>query len=423
MAKNLINPFDNMFDLANKDITTLQINENKEKTGCYLIDISGSYYGGFELISKRNSKTICKVLFIKSTVTGKYLPRFEFRKVDDAGEVKYPKGKDIIIKFSESEEVLNFWKMIDFLQGFIELVDLGNLKKHYKAVSFDNYIIEFNTKTQEEKVKELVELAENSKLSNEEIKVIIKNQRKRTIYGFYCFLKGREINSKNPFEYYREDRKINTSGEEVIWHHFFKENDWIIGLNVDIKFIRDFLSEQKIGVENSLGKGSPKLDLLGISYFTTLIELKTSNTNIFKINKNSNSRANTWDFTTEFIEAYSQTLSQRTEINKNKEIIGDDGIKIDTDVYRILDPKSVLIFGNRNIEFPHNRSVTNSIKSDCFERFRRDIRNVEIITFDELFERAYHIVYSEKLPENWYNLEQKGFISEILKINLSSKID
>jgi|SRR5690554_4339884 len=411
-----VNPFEKMFNLITNDITTLQINENNDKTKCYLIDSNGEYYGGFELINKRNAKTICKVLFIKSTITEKYLPRFEFRKIDDSGDSKHPKGKDIIIKFSESEEVLNFWKMIDFLQGFKELVELGELKKHYKAVSFDNYIIEFKTKSQEDKVKELIELAENSKLSNDEIKVIIKNQRKRIIFGFYCFLKGFEIKSKNPFEYYREDRKIKESGEEVIWHHFFKENDWIIGLNTDIKFIRDFLSEQKIGTENSQGKGSPKLDLLGISYFTTLIELKTSNTKIFKATKSSSSRTNTWDFKTDFIEAYSQTLSQRTEIHRNKEIIEETGKKLDTEVHRILDPKSVLIFGNRNIEFPHNRSVENSIKSDCFERFRRDIRNVEIITFDELFERAYHIVYSEKLPLDWYDIEEKDFINNILKL-------
>jgi hypothetical protein len=413
---NFKSPFENMFSLITNDITKLQINENNEKNNCYLIDINGDYYGGFELVNKRNSKTICKVLFIKSTITGKYLPRIEFRKIDDSGESKQPKGKDIIIKFSESEEVLNFWKMMDFLQGFKEIVDLGELKKHYKSVSFDNYIIEFKTKSQEEKVKELIELAENSKLTNDELKIIIKNQRKKAIYGFYCFLKDVQINLKNPFDYYREDRKINESGEEVIWHHFFKENDWIIGLNTDIKFIRDFLSEQKIGTENSLGKGSPKLDLLGFSYFTTLIELKTSNTKIFKTNKSSNSRANTWDFTSEFIEAYSQTLSQRTEINKNKEIINEEGTKIDTEVYRILDPKSVLIFGNRNEEFPHNRDVINSTKSDCFERLRRDIRNVEIITFDELFERAYHIVYSNKLPENWHAIKNNKFIQNILKI-------
>lgn len=405
-----INPFEKMFDLVNGDITNLQINENNEKNNCYLIDSNKDYYGGFILVTKRNSKTICKVLFKSSTITGKYLPRLEFRKEDDNGDVKHPQGKDIIIKFSESEEVLNFWKMIDFLQGFKELVDVGDFQKHYKAITFENYILEFKDKTQEERVKELIELVDNSKLSNLDIKEIIRNQRKKTIHGFYCLLKNINIKSQTPFDYYREDRNITETGEEVIWHHFFKENDWIIGLNVDIKFIRDFLSEQKVGFENSKGKGSPKLDLLGISYFTTLIELKTSNSKIFKVSKGSNSRANTWDFTSDFIEAYSQTLAQRTEINKNKDIVDEEGNKIDTELYRILDPKSVLIIGNRNIEFPHNRTVDNTIKSECFERFRRDIRNVEIITYDELFERAYHIVYSNKLPKNWYEINSDDFV-------------
>ncbi|MBK9355442.1 MAG: DUF4263 domain-containing protein [Bacteroidetes bacterium] len=102
-----------------------------------------------------------------------------------------------------------------------------------------------------------------------------------------------------------------TKANSEVWHHFLKNNEWIIGLNVEIKFIRDLLSEQKVGNENSKGTGSPKVDLLGVSYFTSLIELKTSDTKIFKIEKTSKSRANTWDFSNDFIEAYSQVLAQR----------------------------------------------------------------------------------------------------------------
>ncbi len=80
-----------------------------------------------------------------------------------------------------------------------------------------------------------------------------------------------------------------------------------------------------------------------------------------------------------------------------------------------MDPKSVLIIGNRNLEFPHNRQLDNEYKTDCFERLRRDIRNLDIITYDELFERAYHIVYNTKLPDNWFEIDDKLFIREILK--------
>ena len=147
-----------------------------------------------------------------------------------------------------------------------------------------------------------------------------------------------------------------------------------------------------------------------------MIELKTSKTKIFSPAKSSKSRANTWDFSNNFIEAYSQILSQRSEISETKNIEDEDGIIIDTKKHRILDPKAVLIIGNRNEEFPHIRKTEYDVKTDCFERIRRDSRNIEIITFDELFERAFHIVFSEKLPENWYNINPEDFKMNILKV-------
>ena len=410
-------PFDNLFNISKKDITKLTIKENNNKDNCYLEDLDGVIYGGFIIIESVSTKTICKVLFYKSSENNNYLPRLEFRKVNSKGETKKPVKEDVIIKFSENEEVKNFWVLVNFLDGFKDIVDTGDFQKKYKAISFNNYIQEFNTKSEQEKTNELIQLVENTKLSNEDVKSILYNHRKKAIFGFYCLLKNHKVQNENPFEFYRKSRGIVEKGEEVIWHHFLKENDWIIGLNVDIKFIRDLLSEQKIGSENSRGSGSPKLDLLGISYFTTLIELKTANSLIFKENKTALSRANTWDFSKEFIEAYSQTLAQRTEIRAEKDFIDESGKILDTKKNRILDPKSVLIIGNRNFEFPHNRQLENEYKTDSFERIRRDIRNVEIITYDELFERAYHIVYNIKLPENWYVIESKNFIKNNLKIN------
>jgi hypothetical protein len=408
------NPFEDLFNLDQDDITKLLIKENSDKNNCFLQSTKGEIYGGFIIYETKNTKTICKVTFFKSRQSQKYRPRLEFRKVNNKGETKKPNKEDIIIKFSENEEVKNFWILIDFLDGFKELVDTGDFQKKYKAISFTNYIQEFNTKTEQEKNLELMQLVENTKLSNEDVKSILYNHRKKAILGFYYLLKNHNVQLENAFEYYRSSRRILEKGEEVIWHHFLKENDWIIGLNVDVKFIRDLLSEQKVGEENSLGTGSPKVDLLGISYFTTLIELKTSKTKIFKENKTSKSRSNTWDFTSDFIEAYSQTLAQRTEISSKKDFIDENKTILDTKKNRILDPKSILIIGNRNVEFQHNRNLDNEYKSDCFERFRRDSRNIEIITFDELFERAFHIVYNTKLPENWYEIEIEKFINDVL---------
>lgn len=69
-----------------------------------------------------------------------------------------------------------------------------------------------------------------------------------------------------------------------------------------------------------------------------------------------------------------------------------------------------------NEEFPHIRKSEYDIKSDSFERIRRDARNIEIITFDELFERAFYIAFTNKLPKDWYSLPHEEFKRDILKV-------
>jgi hypothetical protein len=409
------NPFSNLFDIESNDIERLVIKETYNKENCFIYD-GVNIIGGFIVIKKKKVQTILKVSFYKSKVDNKYIPRLEFRKEDTNGDITKSRGKDVIIKFSDGDEARAFWKVIHFLQGFKDLVDLGDFHSKYQAVSFDSYLVDFKNKAQAEKLKELSSLTETVKLTNAEIKELLLPQRRNAIHWFYAFLKDLSKDGIKAFDAYRKKNNINENGDEAIWHHFLKNNEWIIGLNVDIKFIRDLLSKQKVGNENSKGAGSPEVDLLGISYFTTLIELKTSKTKLFKPNKTTKSRANTWDFSEDFMEAYSQVLAQRSEITEEKNIITEDGEILDTKLYRILDPKAILIIGCRNKEFPHLRKTINDIKTDCFERIRRDSRNIEIITYDELFERAFHIVYPNKLPKDWYELSSDNFKMNVLKI-------
>ena len=54
---------------------------------------------------------------------------------------------------------------------------------------------------------------------------------------------------------------------------------------------------------------------------------------------------------------------------------------------------TILIIGNSKKQIHEIRNITErELKSDTFELFRRDSRNVEIITYDELYERAKFIV-------------------------------
>src|SRR5699024_7436719 len=268
-------------------------------------------------------------------------------------------------------------------------------------------------KGEEEQVRELIEIMKVGNLSSSAIKDLTFENRKQNLKAFYFLMKNKEYEGKKSHELYREKYRLPI-GEETIWHHFLKENDWILGLNADVYFINEFLDEQKVGQEDSKGAGSPQTDMIGISDFTTLIELKHSNTEIFKKRK-SKGRANTFDFTSDFIEGVSQCLGQKFSFEKayeQKNFVKDDGSRFDKTTVQTVDPNSVFLIGNKKKEFPiAKKDNENLLKNAIIQRFRRNNRNIDILTFDELFERAYHTVFSRKLDADWYSKE----MNEIFK--------
>lgn len=398
--------FDNVFDLVTDDICHLEIKENYNKDMCFIKEKNDDtkYYNSFILDKNSRSRIICSVVFYRSSKTNKYLPRLLFKKTDlNNTQKEIESKKPINISFHDSEQSIIFWKFIGFLNSFKELVDLGDFDKSYQIISKNAYFIEFENKDDKEKIEEIKELIKKSDLKEKDIRSIVFENRRGHIKAFYYLLLNKSIRGTESLKFY--ENRYQLTGEESVWHHFLKKNDWILGLNVDIKFIRDFYDEQRVGIENSKGRLSPKNDLLGISDYTTLIELKHSNTKIFTKTKSSKSRTNTWDFTIDFIEGISQCLGQKFSFDdsfKIKEFINDEKIRLDKTKHRTLDPKTVFIIGNRKKEFPHDNNDDNIIKSETFERFRRNNRNLDIITYDELFERAYHLVFSKKIEPDWF---------------------
>lgn len=402
--------FTNVFNIIKDDLSKLEIKENLAKNNCLIHDRgdTNKYYNAFIIQDNPKTKIICEISFYPSSITSRYTPRLTFKKTDSGGETKQTGKKNVIIAFKESEQALAFWKLIGFLNSFKDVVDLGEFEKSFQVVSKNAYYIEFENKDEKEKVEEIKELILKADLKENDIKSITFENRKKTIKAFLYLLKNKLTHGKPSLEFFKDKYSLQDARESV-WHYFLKKNDWILGLNVDIKFIRDLYDEQKLGIENSKGKGSPKTDLIGISSYTTLIELKHSETDIFKKDKSRKSRSNTWDFTRDFIEGISQCLGQKFALDKNyrqKDFINEDGRRLDTSKTLTIDPKTIFIIGTRKREFPHDQIDEHYIKSETFELFRRNNRNIEIITFDELFERAYHIVFSEKVSPNWFEDEK-----------------
>ena len=76
---------------------------------------------------------------------------------------------------------------------------------------------------------------------------------------------------------------------------------------------------------------------------------------------------------------------------KTKDITWNNGVSI-----RNIDPKVIFIIGNKTEEFPQDSLDQNIYsKRDTFESFRRNSRNVDIITYDELYKRAAAIVHGK----------------------------
>lgn len=398
--------FDNTFNLVTGDISKIEIKENYSHDNCLIRDKTthSTYYKTFILDENSKTKIVCEIAFYASSVTSKYLPRLTFKKVDNNGlqkeiEIK----KDITIAFQKSEQALVFWKLIGFLNSFKDIVDTGEFDTSFGVYSKSKFIAEFETQTEKQKVEDIKTLINKSDIKETDIRSILFEKRKHNLKAFLFLLKNLVVQGKPSIDFYREKYSI-PPGDEAIWHHFLKSNDWILGLNVDIKFIREFYDEQKVGTENSKAVGSPKVDLLGVSDFTTLIELKHSKTQIFKKEK-TKGRANTWDFTSDFIEGVSQCLGQKFALDrsyKTKDFVNESGKMLDKNLTLTIDPKTVFIVGNRKVEFPHDLDSINHFKSQTFELFRRNNRNVDIVTFDELFERAYHTVYGDIIQMDWF---------------------
>lgn len=204
-----------------------------------------------------------------------------------------------------------------------------------------------------------------------------------------------EIFRKLLQENYLNDYKVNVIGnkgikDEVAWQYFFNKNPWIFGYGLDYRFQGILQKEFQASDGEAAGSNNVKGDfLLGDNKFVTFVELKKPETKIFSSSKN---RSNSWKLSNDLIEATSQILEQKAsgQVRLDTHELHDDlGNRIEQKSY---DSKIILIIGNWNELNESNNDLEKKIKIKTFELFRRDSRNIEIMTYDELYERAKFII-------------------------------
>ncbi|TGP44892.1 DUF4263 domain-containing protein [bacterium M00.F.Ca.ET.228.01.1.1] len=200
-----------------------------------------------------------------------------------------------------------------------------------------------------------------------------------------------------------EQRRLETgkgSGPEAVWQRYFETNTWIFGYGLNYVFnsaLDDRKLEQVVRGHDFAGAGK-RVDALlkthGLISAVSFGEIKTHETPLLKPVV-SPYRKECWQISDELAGAIAQV--QRSvqvslaNIRSRIDMKGEDGAPTGERLF-LYQPRSFLVIGSL-AEFRASHGI-NEEKYSSFELFRRSVTAPEIITFDELFERARFIVES-----------------------------
>lgn len=199
---------------------------------------------------------------------------------------------------------------------------------------------------------------------------------------------GSRKNSLKKFE-----EIISQDLDESVWQKFFQDNQWIFGYGLDYRFVESQNREVQIGYGN--------IDFASFNKFSVLVEIKLPQTELLKKAKMRNgeevspNRADAWSLHPSFVDAVSQVLGYKA----NWQLECKSAQNTDRGNFKTLDPKVILVIGRLDaLESTDPKDIQNNrIRIETFELFRRNNRNIEIVTYDELLERARFIVEGDKL--------------------------
>lgn len=183
---------------------------------------------------------------------------------------------------------------------------------------------------------------------------------------------------------------------EQWWQKFFEKNTWIFGYGLNYQFLHLMESQPDYGGRKFTGRGSQKGDFLmntGANIrFTVLVEIKTPHTPLFQRNSKrefKEHRNGALLFHDELIGGVAQLQSNchrwYTEGSKRP----DDFEQLTSENIFTYQPKGILVVGDTN-QLNHSADARST-----FELYRRGLSNPDVITFDELYERAKFIVDRE----------------------------
>ena len=330
----------------------------------------------FILLKKERVDYVCQVVLIKKG--DKFTPRLSFSVRDKSGKIaqwastEEETANSIKARIGLNDCHENFWKLVSFLQS---LKDLEIPMEKFSLVSQGESEIVSALRGRDATsivsiIKQLSSIPGVS-LSQDDLNIVIKRREKL-----------------------EEFKKALTdhATDENWWQNFFEQNKWIFGYGLNYQILKQEQAQAHYGGQRVDGAGGQKGDYLtstlGDINFTVLVEIKTPKAPLLQ--GSSEIRNGAWSLSKNLTDAISQIEANIHTWEKQGSEQPDNRDKLEKDNVFTVQPKGIVVIGSLT-DLASERS-----KRETFQRFRKSIHGIDIITFDELYKRASFIVENKE---------------------------
>ena len=338
-------------------------------------------------ISSGKSATMKLVISSYIDKHGKDFRNFKFQrqKKNKKQAIWNDDGNPLILSNYGLNRIIELCKILEKIKEQYNISD--NYSKLKLSLLDDDGIVDYLKKENSlDKIKNLIK-NDDSILSSD---IIAIGKRKNALQEFEGLL-------NNFAEYekvYRVKYNFNIKGEEHLWQHFFENNKWIFGIAIEMRCLvsvnGDKLETVTTGFDHHTdgrradGYMRTKAEISQ----TVLIEIKTPSDSLLQEDKKHKGCWHASDKLSAGVTQAQKTCRDYLQSRKGdiKVEQKDDNGNSKNDFIYLPQPKSFLVIG-RYIDFKNNDD-----KIQCFELYRENLHSPQIITYDELYERAKFIV-------------------------------
>lgn len=344
------------------------------------------------------SEKCCLVTLIKKE-NGKFEPRFSFeirdltKKAVETLEIPVFEGETKLVKARVD--------LGDCHKEFTQLLDFLGECKEVEVASGNYSVITANQKVQFEHAFKLAEKSEvvqavrekyGHKLTEHDINIMSK--RKETLGKFKRLLDEPEYMSA-----YRAwlQKQGKSNRPEDVWQHFFEDNRWIFGYGLQLVACvgLDDRKLETVVVGNDLFDGSGKridglLKTRGAVNRALFTELKRHDIALLEPYDRPGVFVPSKDLRGAVAQVQKTLHKVNLKVSKAFESIIDKDGNPTGESIAFVKPRGVVVAG-RLTEFQTEHG-TNVESFSSFELYRQQLTGVEILTYDELYERARYII-------------------------------